>query len=125
MRVLVTGSRYWTNKDRIRRVLSAFKDVECIIEGEARGADTLAREVAEELGIPVDPYPADWDRFHKAAGPIRNRQMVNEGKPDIVVAFHNNILGSKGTKDMVTFAWSKHIPTFIYTETGTYEGKEI
>lgn len=133
MRVLVTGDRNWTNKDRIREVLSALDDFGCIIEGGARGADTLAREVAKELGVPhcprgdagglPGPYMADWDKFHKAAGPIRNRLMVSDGKPNLVVAFHNDILESKGTLDMVRFARSKKIPTYIYTEVGVFVGE--
>ncbi len=118
MRVLVTGSRDWHNKERIREVLSSLSDVEVIIEGEARGADTLAREVAEELHIPVEPYPANWGKFGRAAGPIRNREMVSKGKPDLVVAFHDDIEHSKGTLDMVTFARYKIISVSIYTQCG-------
>ena len=123
MRVLVTGDRNWHNKDRIREILSALTDVECVIEGEARGADTLAREVATDLGIEVHGYHAQWDKYGRGAGPIRNRQMVTQEKPDLVIAFHNNILESKGTKDMVFFATSRKIETRIYTETGTFEGE--
>lgn len=123
MRVLVTGDRHWQNKDRTREVLSTLVDVECIIVGGAKGADTLAREVATELSIEVHEYPAQWDRYGRAAGPIRNRLMVAEEKPNLVIAFHNNILESKGTLDMVRYAKSKGITTHVFTEHGLYMGE--
>ena len=46
-------------------------------------------------------YPADWKKYGRAAGPIRNLQMLDNGKPDICYAFHDCIEKSKGTKDMV------------------------
>jgi hypothetical protein len=49
-------------------------------------------------------YPAQWHKYGRAAGPIRNQQMLAEGKPDLVLAFHDDIDGSRGTKDMVNRA---------------------
>lgn len=86
MRVLVCGSRNFKDKEKMEDVLKQW-DIHTIIEGEARGADTLAREYAERHGIPVDKYPALWDKHGKAAGPIRNAQMLREGRPDVVIAF--------------------------------------
>jgi hypothetical protein len=57
------------------------------VDRGATDADTLAREFGEHKGIPVRTFPADWERHGRAAGPIRNRQMLEEGKPDLVVAF--------------------------------------
>ncbi len=101
MRILITGDRNWTDKDKIRAMLSSVPDVEEVIEGEARGADTLGKEVAQELEIPVESYPADWSKYHKAAGHIRNQQMLDEGKPNLVLAFHSHIEQSRGTADMI------------------------
>lgn len=72
--------------------------IDVLIEGEAPGADTLSREYADRCKIPVEPYPAKW-RLHgrKKAGPIRNGQMLVEGKPDLVVAFP----GGTGTANMM------------------------
>jgi hypothetical protein len=72
-----------------------------VIEGEARGADTIAREEAEKLGLTVERYPADWARYGRAAGPIRNKQMLVEGRPDFVLAFSADIERSRGTRNMV------------------------
>lgn len=71
-----------------------------IIHGGANGADSLAHQYAHISGIPVTVYPADWKKHGRGAGPIRNAQMLTEGKPDLVVAFP----GGTGTKDMVTRA---------------------
>jgi hypothetical protein len=87
-----------SNQTRTAQVPSQY------IEGEAKGADSLARDVALELGFKVLSFPADWDKYHRAAGPIRNRQMLTEGKPDLVLAFHQDLTRSKGTKNMVTLA---------------------
>lgn len=101
MRVLVCGDRDWTDIGMIANELSKYPLGTVIIEGEARGADKIARAVAEELGFEVAKFPADWAKHHKAAGPIRNQQMLDEGKPDLVLAFHDNLMSSKGTLDMV------------------------
>jgi hypothetical protein len=106
-RLLVCGGRNFTNRRLLFTVLNNisidhFGAIEVVIEGEARGADTLAREWAEENGIQVEPYPADWNRYGRAAGPIRNQQMLAFGKPTYAVAFFDRPRNeSKGTADMV------------------------
>jgi hypothetical protein len=116
MKVLVCGDRNWKNKDIIRAYLASVPNLELVIEGESRGADTLAREVAEEMQVNVMRFPANWSLYHKAAGAIRNKQMLDEGKPDKVLAFHNNIEQSKGTKHMVALANKYKIPTQVIRE---------
>ena len=84
---------------------------------------------AHERGIPVDHHPADWRRHggcscdprtpHYAtkcnfAGIRRNREMLYEGKPDLVVAFHPTLATSRGTLDMVTLARKEGVPTFVF-----------
>jgi hypothetical protein len=70
-----------------------------ITEGEAAGADTWSRWIAEEYGMQVDAYPANW-KIGRRAGPIRNDQMIATF-PDVVAAFHRSLLRSKGTRDCV------------------------
>lgn len=101
MRVLVCGSRNWRDGLAIQRELVKLERGTTVIEGEARGADRFARLTGEALGWPVLRFPADWNRYGKAAGVIRNKQMLDEGKPDLVLAFHEDIYSSKGTADMV------------------------
>lgn len=68
-----------------------------IIHGAAPGADSVAARWAERHGVPTLPFPADWKRHGKAAGPKRNARMIAEGRPDIVIAF----AGGRGTRDCV------------------------
>lgn len=68
-----------------------------VIQGGAKGADFLGRVWAKMWGFPYEEYPADWKTYGKSAGHIRNQQMLDAGKPDIVLAFP----GGTGTADMV------------------------
>lgn len=99
MRVLVCGGRDYTDKAYLWNMLDGLgpPEVSVIISGMARGADSIAAEWAERFGFPLVKFPADWQKHGRAAGPIRNQQMLDEGKPDLVVAFK----GGVGTADMV------------------------
>lgn len=101
MKVLITGSRHYKRLDIIERELKKFPSDTIIIHGAAPGADTLAGFVAERLGMKVVPFKAEWHIYGKGAGPRRNQKMLNEGRPDMVLAFHDNIEKSRGTKDMI------------------------
>jgi len=108
MRVLICGDRNWKRMDIIERELKKLPADTLIIHGAARGADTLAKFVAERIGLKVindgKGFPAKWKIYGRGAGPIRNQQMIDEGKPDMVLAFHENINESRGTGDMVNRA---------------------
>ena len=110
MRVLVCGSRHFHDKKRMKEVLDNY-DITTIIEGEARGADTLARLYAERYGIPCLPFPAQWGKHGKAAGPIRNREMLLSGKPELVIAFRGP--NSRGTQNMINQARKARIPVIV------------
>jgi hypothetical protein len=99
MRVLVCGGRSFSDKARVWWALDSFgpPEVREVISGMAPGADTLAAEWAERFGFPLHKFPADWSKHGKAAGPIRNQRMIEEGKPDLVIAFP----GGRGTADMI------------------------
>jgi hypothetical protein len=104
--VLVCGGRDYIDVDRVYGVLDtlhAERHFSMLIHGAARGADSLAASWAKLFPeIKIVPFPADWHTYGNAAGPIRNRQMLREGKPDLVVAFP----GGTGTADMVKIARS-------------------
>lgn len=103
MKVLVCGGRNFINVKLLYKELDALHEqyhFDSLIHGDAAGADTLAKHWARSRDIPSKAYPADWNQYKKAAGPIRNSQMLSEGKPDIVIAFK----GSIGTADMVSKA---------------------
>ena len=111
MRLLVCGSRDWIDKNLIREHIKALSNIEVIIEGDARGADRLAGEISEELEIPLLKFPARWHQFGYTAGVLRNKQMLDEGKPDLVLAFHDDIQSSKGTKHMLKIAKDSQVTT--------------
>lgn len=116
MRLLICGDRNWDNYELIFLALRRIQEnvhIECVIQGEARGADSLARLAAEQIGIPVKKYPADWDTYGKSAGPIRNQRMMTHGRPDAVMAFHNKLEDSKGTKHMVELATKAKLPVWV------------
>ena len=80
-----------------------------IIHGDANGADRLASQWAVDNGLKVEPYPADWAKQGRAAGPIRNKRMLEEGKPDLVVAFP----GGRGTANMTKQAGEAGVPVMV------------
>lgn len=103
MRVLVCGSRHFSDKEKMKEVLDdVYREspFTVLIHGDARGADRLSAQWANGRGdIEIRAFPADWTTYGKAAGPIRNAQMLKEGKPDLVIAFM--FKDSRGTKNMV------------------------
>jgi len=113
VRLLICGDRNWSDGNAIREVIKSFNPT-IIIEGEAKGADTLARLSANAMGIETLKFPADWQKYGRAAGPIRNSQMLKEGNPDVVVGFHYKIDESKGTRDMLTRAKRAGKATYIF-----------
>lgn len=103
MRVLVCGGRYLNDRKLVFKTLDRFHQrtpISCIIEGGASGADLLAAQWAEANGVRHSRYNANWTAFGRRAGPLRNQSMLDEGKPDLVVAFP----GGRGTADMVARA---------------------
>lgn len=77
-----------------------------IIAGGAPGADTDAVDWAVCAWVPFTEYKADWTKYGRSAGPKRNQQMIDEGKPDYGIAFP----GGQGTADMVRRLKAHHIP---------------
>jgi hypothetical protein len=100
-RVLVCGGRDFNELGAVWGQLDAIHALDgpiaAIIQGGGKGADYLAASWADFNGVPDIDFLADWHKHGRAAGPIRNQQMLDEGKPDLVVAFP----GGRGTADMV------------------------
>jgi hypothetical protein len=100
IRVLVCGGRDYTNRrilfDALDRIAERHNGVH-VIQGGATGADALAREWCRERMCSYSHYPADWRAHGRSAGPIRNKQMLDEGRPHVVVAFP----GGRSTADMI------------------------
>lgn len=109
MKLLVCGGRDFTDAEGLGEWLRWFhmrRPITCLISGAAPGADTLAKKWAELNGIPVMLFPANWDFHRKAAGPIRNANMLLFGEPQGVVAFP----GGTGTADMVSKSRAAGVP---------------
>ena len=116
-RVLVCGSRGWSDRDYLEGFLDRTVEshgIDVVIHGAARGADTMAGEWALKRGIPVVAFPADWATHGRAAGPIRNQRMLDEGKPTLVIAFALNLSTSKGTSDMLRRAGRAKLPALVH-----------
>lgn len=77
--------------------LHATHPISMVLQGGAKGADRCAQEWASQRGVKSKAYFAHWVRHGKAAGPMRNQLMLEEGRPDMVIAF----AGGRGTADMV------------------------
>lgn len=116
MVVLICGDRRWTDESIIIRELSQLPEDTVIVHGNCRGADNMSDAIAKRMGFTVKRFPANWDMYGRAAGPIRNRKMFDTSQPDLVIVFHKNVSGSKGTLDMVTYANAKGCKIKVVTE---------
>jgi hypothetical protein len=128
-RIVVTGGRNFSDRAKVYRVMDAAVErlgLSTLIEGEAGGLDTLAKEWAIDRGVPFEPYPAKWDEvdvpgaviryrngkpYNAAAGGLRNQQMIDDGKPDKAIAFP----GGTGTADMTKRLKAAGIQPYVIT----------
>lgn len=108
-RWLICGTRYYAQQRHLTHImdwhLAAHRqasDIDpIIVNGAARGADTLGRLWAESRGLTVESYPADWEGLGNKAGPIRNQQMLDTGIDHGFAFYDRPIWASAGTSDMV------------------------
>jgi hypothetical protein len=113
-RVLVCGGRDYADRRRVYEVLDAAhaaNPIILLIAGGANGADALAVDWAGSASVKSQVFPADWEKHGRKAGPLRNQQMINEGKPHMVIAFP----GGRGTADMVKRADTAGVPVVRIT----------
>lgn len=105
MRVLICGGRNYSDWHTFHEFMwNLAKDrgpFTAVIHGGARGADAMAGMWVKGYDPKIEErYDADWATYGRIAGPIRNKKMLVEGRPDLVVAFP----GGKGTNDMANRA---------------------
>jgi hypothetical protein len=106
--LLVCGGRDYDDRAHVFRVLDTLRPT-LVIHGAASGADRAAWDWAELRGVPHMPFPVtdeEWRTIGKKAGPLRNQRMLDEGRPDAVLAFP----GGRGTRDMKRRARAAEIP---------------
>lgn len=115
-RVIVCGSRDFTDKETCFRVLDQLlgenPNVE-IISGHAKGTDQLGEEYAALRGISTKVFPPDWKRYGRGAGPIRNREMLSYAMEEspLMIAFWDG--KSKGTKNMIEIAKAEDMEVHV------------
>lgn len=112
-RVIVCGSREWTDREAISHRLFDLPFDAVIVHGAAKGADQIAGQEAQKLGLLVEEHPADWEYYGKRAGYLRNERMAKIGA-DLCLAFWDG--RSRGTAMMVDLAEKHGIPLELYTE---------
>lgn len=108
MKAIVCGGREFTDEVAgfvFLDTVHASVPITHVIEGGARGADTIARNWAKSRSVPVTTVPADWGKYGKSAGFIRNKAMRDEHSPQIVLAMP----GGVGTESMMSLARQKNI----------------
>ena len=111
MKVLVCGGRDYQNAEYLYSVLDKvnyYGDI-VLCHGGAKGADALAGQWASDRGVSCTVFPAQWKVHGKAAGPIRNKQMLDEFKPDMVIAFP----GGAGTRNMIGQAKKAGVKVYL------------
>ena len=103
-RVIIAGSRGFNDYSLLSKTMDSLlinvSSPITVVCGMARGADSLGERYAMEKGFQVDRFPAEWDRYGKSAGVIRNEKMAKNA--DALVAFWDG--RSHGTKNMIDFA---------------------
>ena len=120
VRIIIAGTRTFDNYSLLRKKTDAFiekyysnRDI-IIVSGGASGADSLGEKYAKERGFKLKRFPANWSKYGKMAGMIRNRLMAEYS--NALVAFWDNV--SPGTKNMIKLARDHHleIKIVIYEE---------
>ena len=116
-KVLVTGGRYYDNREKLFKVLDQALEAATLsgrpftlVHGGARGADALAGLWASmrQDSVTVRVYKADWDTHGKAAGPIRNKKMLTNESPHVIIAFK----GGNGTAHMMKIGRESGVPVY-------------
>lgn len=120
MKLLVTGSREWVDERRIRAALATYPRGTVLVHGACpRGADALADKVGRELGFEVRRYPAKWRLHGRAAGHLRNQEMIDKEHQDdqpITLALAFPTKSSRGTWDCVHRLQAAGIEVHVFQE---------
>lgn len=126
-KVLVCGSRNWTDgdhrRDRLVRERLSQQDVlgALVIHGNAKGVDSLAEHVCANNGVHTAIFKPRWEKYGRGAGPLRNCAMLDL-KPDLVIAFTT---GSPGTQHTINEARKRGIPVEVHgTERPDTKGED-
>jgi len=119
MRVAIHGSPKWVRKDVIMNVLKALSPT-LLIEGGRIGAERIAYQCAKELQIPTKTFNAQWDIYHSKAGIVQREEIIQEGRPEVVIVFCSDISRYLSVQRMIARAKKYYIPVKCYN----YKGEE-
>jgi len=107
MKVIIAGSRNFINYQKLKKECDEFlqnqKNIEIVSGNHYKGADKLGIQYAIQKGLNLIKFPAEWNKFGKAAGPKRNKEMAIAA--DALIAFWDG--KSRGTKNMIELAKQK------------------
>ena len=111
MRTIIAGTRTLTDYELVEAAVKASGfTITTVISGTARGIDVLGERWAEEHGVPVERFPADWEAHGKAAGALRNREMV--AVAEALIAVWDGV--SRGTEDCIAEARRRGLKVFVF-----------
>lgn len=114
-RIIIAGGRNFNDynllKEKVDNIISDKRKTHqiYIVSGKARGADSLGEKYANENGLNIMEFPADWDKHGRSAGYKRNLEMAENA--DALIAFWDG--ESRGTKHMIDIAKEKNLLTRI------------
>ena len=118
MKTIIAGSRGITDHQEMYYLMSQIWpdtiNITEVISGTAAGVDTWGESWAKGFGIPVKSFPADWDKYGKAAGYIRNDEMAKYA--DACIIFWDG--HSKGTQHMINLSTKYNLVLFVFTIKG-------
>jgi hypothetical protein len=101
MKLIIAGSRNFSDYELLRSTCNEeLKNITEIVSGTANGADKLGEKYALENNIKIKRFPADWNKYGKSAGYLRNAEMAKYG--DSLIAFWDG--KSRGTEHMINLA---------------------
>ena len=110
MKVIIAGSRHMADYTLLKQDVKASKfKIDAVVCGMAKGADLLGKRWVEENKIPVKEFPADWNKYGKSAGPIRNGEMAKYADAAIIFIY----AGSRGSENMLTQITRQKKPVFV------------
>ena len=110
MRVAIIGSRDYPDRTQLDQAIAlSGYDITAVLCGGARGPDSWGKDWAEQRGIPVVDYPADWDKYGRSAGMVRNAKMI--ANADAVIALWDGV--SRGTAEAIRLARRRGIPVYV------------
>lgn len=114
MKTIIAGPRdYYVYQSLLEAIDKISWEITEVVSGRARGVDKMGERWAKEHGIPVQPFPADWDRFGKRAGPLRNIQMANYvGSAGALLALWDH--QTTGTGNMIEVAREKGLTVYVH-----------